>query len=70
MFFIFSSFIILIPQTGVFLSKACELNLHYDKSICDNINDKSNEKYYAAAARITKTYGLIKDIVTTVPGEF
>lgn len=69
MFFMFASMIYMIPQTQIFLEKACENDLHYNKSICEDINNKKNRVYHDEAAKITKLIGVAKDIVTTLPGK-
>ncbi|XP_003739923.1 uncharacterized protein LOC100897472 [Galendromus occidentalis] len=68
MFFMFSSTIITTPRTQIFLEKACVLNLHLNDSICDRITNVINHDYYVAAARITKTTALARDIVSSIPG--
>ncbi|XP_003746416.2 uncharacterized protein LOC100897751 [Galendromus occidentalis] len=68
MCYMFSIMITKIPQTQIFLEKACELNLHLNQSVCHHMHDQEDEPFYKAAARITKSIGLAKDIATTLPG--
>lgn len=56
-----------IPLTDAMLKKSCH-ELEYNNSICETLNEKRNQEYLNEVQRITKFYGLLMNIVGSLPG--